>query len=58
MRYHPIYKVWNGVKNRCCNPKNVAYKYYGGGVLLFAMSGKVILNVLLNGVKEMVMKKG
>jgi hypothetical protein len=27
---HPLYRVWNGMKSRCYNPKNPSYKYYGG----------------------------
>lgn len=26
----PEYKVWGNIKNRCYNPKNDHYKYYGG----------------------------
>lgn len=25
-----LYKVWAGIKDRCYNPKNPAYRYYGG----------------------------
>lgn len=25
-----IYRIWRGIKNRCNNPGNTAYKYYGG----------------------------
>lgn len=24
-----LYKIWTGIKQRCYNPKNIAYKYYG-----------------------------
>lgn len=27
---HPLYQTWKSMKNRCCNPKDKAYKYYGG----------------------------
>lgn len=27
---HPLYAVWQGMNNRCFNPNNDAYKYYGG----------------------------
>lgn len=27
---HPLYSVWKGMKNRCNNPKDSKYKYYGG----------------------------
>lgn len=27
---HPLYKVWNSMKQRCNNPNNAAYKNYGG----------------------------
>lgn len=27
---HPLYVTWNQMKMRCLNPKNPAYKYYGG----------------------------
>lgn len=26
---HPIYKTWTGIKRRCHNPNEKAYKYYG-----------------------------
>ena len=29
-RNHPVYSVWKGMKERCMNPKSVAYKNYGG----------------------------
>lgn len=33
---HPLYAVWEGVVDRCCNPKSKVYKYYGGrGIKLF-----------------------
>lgn len=25
-----LYEIWSGMKKRCLNPKNHAYKYYGG----------------------------
>jgi hypothetical protein len=25
----PIYKTWHGMMQRCSNPKNISYKYYG-----------------------------
>lgn len=28
--YEKIYRVWNGIKERCENPNNVAFKNYGG----------------------------
>ena len=27
---HPLHKTWHGMLNRCNNPKNAAYKWYGG----------------------------
>lgn len=27
---HPLYKVWNGIKQRCKNPKSDVYRFYGG----------------------------
>lgn len=30
MRYIPEYHVWLGMKDRCSNPKNTAWKHYGG----------------------------
>lgn len=27
---HPLYRVWNGIKDRCLNPKTKCYKHYGG----------------------------
>lgn len=26
---HPLYNTWCMIKQRCCNPKHTAYKYYG-----------------------------
>lgn len=28
--YHPIYKIWSGMHQRCSNPKSTAFKNYGG----------------------------
>ncbi len=30
LSHHPLYKVWNGIKQRCFNPKCEGYKDYGG----------------------------
>lgn len=30
LRYHPIYSVWNGIKDRCYNKKSKDYRRYGG----------------------------
>ncbi len=27
--YHPVYKIWRAIKQRCYNPKDTAYKNYG-----------------------------
>ncbi len=27
---HPLYSTWKSMLNRCNNPNNVSYKYYGG----------------------------
>lgn len=27
---HPLYSVWANMKERCGNPKNISYAYYGG----------------------------
>lgn len=27
-RYHPLYKIWNGMVWRCYNPKHISSKYY------------------------------
>lgn len=27
---HPLYSTWKGMKQRCYNPRDVNYKYYGG----------------------------
>ena len=27
---HPLYRKWQSIKNRCYNPNNSNYKYYGG----------------------------
>lgn len=35
MRYTPEYYTWLNMKNRCYNPKNHSFKYYGGrGIVL------------------------
>lgn len=28
--HHPLYSTWQGMKNRCMNPKSDTYGYYGG----------------------------
>lgn len=30
LSHHPLYKVWNGIKQRCKNPKCAGFKDYGG----------------------------
>lgn len=25
-----LYRIWNGMKQRCANPKTIGYRYYGG----------------------------
>lgn len=30
LRYHPLYKTWLNIKNRCNNPNHPRYKDYGG----------------------------
>lgn len=30
LRHTRIYKIWNSLLQRCLNPKNTHYKYYGG----------------------------
>jgi len=30
LRYIPEYSLWLNIKNRCYNPKNPSYSYYGG----------------------------
>lgn len=36
MTYHRAYRIWNGIMNRCYNPKSHAYKDYGGrGIRVF-----------------------
>jgi len=30
LRYHPLYKTWLNIKQRCTNPKRNDYSYYGG----------------------------
>jgi hypothetical protein len=29
LRYHPLYRVWCGIRYRCSNPNEPGYKYYG-----------------------------
>lgn len=36
MQGTPIYRVWHGIKARCLNPNDLAYKNYGGrGISMF-----------------------
>ena len=36
LRRHPLYKVWLNMKDRCYNPNNNHFKYYGGkGITMF-----------------------
>jgi hypothetical protein len=30
LTHHPLYRLWAGMKTRCLNPKDKAYKDYGG----------------------------
>jgi len=30
LRYHPLYKTWLNMKQRCTNPRRNDYQYYGG----------------------------
>jgi len=30
LRYHPLYSTWLNMKQRCTNPNNSHYNYYGG----------------------------
>lgn len=30
LRYHPLYMRWKAMRNRCLNPNDQSYKYYGG----------------------------
>ena len=30
LTHHPVYSIWRAMVNRCDNPNNQAYKYYGG----------------------------
>lgn len=30
LKDHPLYQMWNGMKQRCSNPRNPKYKNYGG----------------------------
>ena len=27
---HPLYKIWSAIQQRCCNPKMIRYKDWGG----------------------------
>lgn len=29
MAHHPEYTVWRGMIERCCNPANISFRYYG-----------------------------
>ncbi len=38
LSYHPLYKTWSGIKNRCYNPNYKGYKDYGGrGIKIYAL---------------------
>lgn len=30
LSYHRVYRVWDSMRQRCCNSNNKAYKWYGG----------------------------
>jgi hypothetical protein len=30
LAFHPLYRVWMSVKQKCTNPKSLVYKDYGG----------------------------
>ncbi len=30
LRYHPLYNIWNTMKQRCLNENTLSYEYYGG----------------------------
>lgn len=30
LKYHPIYRVWDGMKQRCYNPNHEGFEYWGG----------------------------
>lgn len=30
MSHSRLYQIWNGMTQRCSNPKTISYKYYGG----------------------------
>lgn len=29
-KYHPLYKTWRGMRERCSNPRNKGWQWYGG----------------------------
>lgn len=33
-----LYRIWSGMKHRCCNPKRKDYDYYGGRGIIFCDS--------------------
>src|SRR5688572_19475169 len=34
--HHPAYTIWEGIVDRCCNPKSKGYKWYGArGIKMF-----------------------
>jgi hypothetical protein len=37
-RRHPLYGVWRDIQQRCYNPKQPSYKYYGGKGIVFSDS--------------------
>lgn len=40
LRFHPLYKKWINLKNRCYNKNNKDYKYYGGRGISFSYEFK------------------
>ena len=35
LSYHPLYRVWSGIKKRCYDKKHPYYKHYGGrGIIM------------------------
>lgn len=36
LRYHPLYRLWANIRQRCCNPNSPDFKNYGGrGIKIF-----------------------
>jgi hypothetical protein len=52
MSQSPLYGIWVGMKQRCSNPKNSVYRYYGGRGISVIQSWKDDFNVFMDWALE------